>query len=123
MTAKVYRIAGDLPGQRSNALEQAFMQGPWRVRRHDDVCFEIQGEDVQLDLDAGAAENGVGWDYLISGKVEGEYDTAVARVRELAALLDRGGIPYQLELDDEEDMNGQALVIRHPAFPEGRYPS
>lgn len=123
MTAKVYRIAGDLPGQRSNALEQAFAQGPWRVRRYDDVCFELQGDDVQLDVDAGPAENGVGWDYLISGNVEGDYDAAVARLRELAALLDRGGIPYQLELDDEEAMDGKSFVIRHPDFPEGRYPS
>lgn len=123
MTAKVYRIAGDLPSQRSNALEQAFAQGPWRVRRYNDVCFEIEGEDVRLDVDATVAENGGGWDYLISGNVEGEYDTAVARVRELAAMLDRGGIPYQLELDDEADIDGKALVLRHPRFPEGRYPS
>ena len=63
---------------------------------------------------------------MISGKVEGEYETAVARVRELAALLDRGGIPYQLELDDlddEEDEDGRGLLLRHPDFPEGRYPS
>lgn len=123
MTAKVYRIAGDIPGQRANALEQAFAQGPWRVRRYNDVCFEIHGKDARIDVDAGAAENGGGWDYLISGNVEGEYDTAVARVRELAALLDRGGIPYQLELDDEEDMDGKALVLRHPGFSKDRYPS
>jgi hypothetical protein len=123
MTAKLYRIAGDLPGQHSSALEQAFARGPWRVRRYNDVCFEIEGEDVRLDVDAGAAEVGVGWDYLISGSVEGEYDTAVARVRELAALLDRGGIPYQLELDDEGDLESEALVLRHPDFPEDRYPS
>lgn len=123
MTAKVYRIAGDLPGQRSNALEHAFAQGSWRVRRYNDVCFEIQGEDVRLDLDAGDTENGDGWDYLISGNIEGEYSTAVARFRELAALLDRGGIPYQLELDDDGDLDGAALVLRHPCFPEGRYPS
>lgn len=123
MTLKVYRISGDLPGQHSNALEQAFAQGPWRVRRYDDVCFEIRGEDVRLDVDAGPAEDGVGWDYLISGSVEGEYEAAVARIRELAEMLDRGGIPYQLELDDEEDVDGEALILRHPGFPEGRYPS
>jgi len=93
------------------------------VRRHDDVCFEIQGEDVRLDVNAGAAENGDSWGYLISGNVEGEYDAAVARVRELAALLGRGGIPCQLELDDEEDIDGEALVLRHPGFPQDRYPS
>lgn len=123
MAAKRYRIAGSLPGQHSSVLEQALAQGPWRVRRYNDVCFEIQGEGVQLDVDAGSAEDGVGWDYLISGNVEGEYDTAVARVRELAALLDRGGIPYQLELDDEGDLESEALVLRHPDFPEDRYPS
>lgn len=123
MTAKLYRIAGDLPGQRSSALEQALAQGPWRVRRYNDVCFEIRGGGVQLDVDAGSTEDGVGWDYLISGNVEGEYDTAVARIRELAVLLDRGGIPYQLELDEEGDLEGEALVLRHPDFPEGRYPS
>jgi hypothetical protein len=121
MTAKLYRISGDLPGQQSSALEQAFAQGPWRVRRYNDVCLEIQGEGVRLDVNAGAAEDGVGWDYLISGNVEGEYDTAVARIRELAALLDRGEIPYQLELDDEGDLEGEALVLRHPDFPESRY--
>ena len=49
--------------------------------------------------------------------------TAVARVREPAALLDRAGILYQFELDDDGDIDGAALVLRHLCFPEGRYPS
>lgn len=52
---------------------------------------------------------------------EADYDTAVVRIRELAALLDRGGIPYQIGLDDEEALDGRPLVLRHPSFPEGRY--
>ena len=27
------------------------------------------------------------------------------------------------ELDDEEDEDGMGLLLRHPDFPEGRYPS
>lgn len=122
MTTKVYRIAGDLPGQRPDALEQALAQGPWRVRRYHDVCFEIEGEDLELDLDARRAGGGTGWDYLLSGNVTADHDSAVARLWELAALLDRGGIAYQLELDDDEDLDASPLVIRHPDFPRGRYP-
>lgn len=44
-------------------------RGRWRVCRYNDVCFEIEGEDIRLDVDAGATEDRDGWDYLISGNV------------------------------------------------------
>jgi hypothetical protein len=110
-------ISGDLPDAAPAAVRQvlADLGVPIRVHHEIDVEWSEPGIDIHFE---GVLRPEGGVDYLITGSIVGERAAAIERVQTLAKALEARGIVYQLELDDERDLDGGKVVtLAHPKFP------
>jgi hypothetical protein len=113
-----YRVAGDLNDTNINLISEAFFSSAIEAKLEDEENLHIIGSGIKLRVYESITQGLSGnYDFLISGYMEGDFETVEKLLKEIASLLESRNIVYNFEF--YEDCDGEPpeeYCIKHPDF-------
>jgi hypothetical protein len=95
-----YLLDGDIRNADLAALERALSGPEWTIANRGDE-LELEADGLVIDIYDHAADQR-GRQFLISGQLDHDLPTAKALLDALGARLRAHGVPYSLELADDQ---------------------